>query len=111
MEKLGNRHGTDGLMLPYGLSKVNEALDVLEQAIRDREEPFDEQWQGEYKRLRRALAMLDDHAKGGGACDDLLADILADYIRYTIDHLKVLTGEIDQWYAEGAKDRDKSSSV
>ena len=34
-------------------------------------------------------------------CDDLLADVIASYIRYAVDHLKGLTAEIDGWYADG----------
>jgi len=104
LEKLGAIRSYDRPLIPGLVREVERALDKLKAAIVERDEPFGDTWQWEFRKLHRALALIKDYATSNEfGTDDDLADVLADFVRYAIDGLKEMTEELDGRYSsEGA---------
>jgi hypothetical protein len=101
LEKLGSHTGTDRMLVPGHAAEIRRGLEALQAAIQQRDEPFDEQWQYEYRKLHRALQVLEEYGRGTSDIDDDLADVCGWFVRYAIDDLRELTEEIDARYAAG----------
>lgn len=98
LTKLGSCRGSNRRLLQGFVEDVEDALKELKGAVVEREEPFDEQWQWEYRKLARALSGLTEYSQSVHSDEDL-ADVLGDYVRYATDYLMALTSELDEKYA------------
>ena len=98
--KLGANRGLDFVLLPVCVEEIATALGELKAAIQERDEPFGDLWEWEYRKLHKALGLLQDY---GGPnrfnTDGDLADVLADFVRSAIGELRDLTEELDEKYA------------
>jgi hypothetical protein len=91
-------------MLPSAIRGVRAGLLELRQAIDKRDEQFDRAWTIPF--VMRALSLLDDYVGANRSnCDDDLADVAAEYVRYAVTDYREMTLEIDKRY-EAARQQD-----
>jgi hypothetical protein len=91
-------------MLPSAIRGVRAGLLELRQAIDKRDERFDRAWSIPF--VMRALSLLEDYVGANKSnCDDDLADVAAEYVRYAVADYREMTLEIDKRY-EAARQQD-----
>jgi hypothetical protein len=87
------------LMMPGFANMIRDGMDNFRRSLLARHEPFEDDLQYSYRKLSRALRVLDDHVEGAPYADADLAEVAASFVHHEIEYLKRYAQEVDDDYA------------
>ena len=100
---LGAVTDSDNRLMTSGFAEmIRERLSKFRNALVARDEPFEADLEYCYRKLHRALRVLEDHVEGEMYADADLAEVAAALVPHEIEHLRRYAQQVDEDYAEGA---------
>ena len=110
VSKLGAAPPDERAMQTHDAALIRKALTQFREAMLTREEPFEEDLEWSYRKIERALKIIDDYAGGVIAVDDTLADVCSGFVHYEIEHLRDYAASIDDNYSEDEPQADNAGN-